>query len=282
MPETGNSRMSEYQKDNSFDLNNTSAYKLSIQISLDGFSFFILDDNNNRLLAWKKTTVTISNENFISRRFTEWQESEELLKKDFRQVEVMYFSPQFTWVPQNYYQKEKNYRLFETLFPETESQKLISVPATDSNDRLLFAVPVDLTDFIKQSFNNLSLNHPVCALLKGLEQADSELDNCLTVWIGVKDFYLVVKKNKKVQVINVFSYIAGNDILYYIISALKQLEISPNKSHLFLSGRLDKVGDLIVKINAYFAEVDYLGPNKELRFNPENVVIPKHQLISLF
>ena len=274
--------MSEFQKDNSFDLNNISAYKLSIQVNLDGFSFFILNNEETRLLAWQYTTVTISSENFIARRLKEWIESEKILCENFNSVNVTYFSGEFTCIPEALFEENKNHSEFRLLFPDLVNQKIVSFRDEKSKTFLLCAIPANLEQLLIQQFNNYTLTHPVQHLIKGLHEIESTSGNRVAIWLDIKKFFITIVRNNQINLVNRFNYLNSNDILYYTILTLKQLEISPQKSFLYLSGHLDKKGDLVVKLNKYFGLVEFLKPNKGLKFDPGKMNIPRHKLISLF
>ena len=72
--------MSELVSYEWFDIEKTYKYILSIQVSLDGFSFSVLSQHEDNVLAFKTNQLKISSAALIPRRFNDWLESEELLK----------------------------------------------------------------------------------------------------------------------------------------------------------------------------------------------------------
>ncbi|MFW6257315.1 MAG: DUF3822 family protein [Prolixibacteraceae bacterium] len=272
--------MVEFITDNSFDLNNTSAYNLSIQVSLDGFSFLILD--KNRLLAWKNTVAKISSEKFIARRLREWLDSEEVLQKKFNDVGVTYFSRKFTCIPEAFFEEDKKEKVCELLFPDLTGQNIVACRTDKSVDRLLCAIPDNLEKLLIKQFSNYLLAHPVQHLTAGLQQVKTASENQMAIWLGAKNLFVTIIKNEQVQLVNQFSFSNSNDVLYFVFSALKQIGISPHKTSLYLSGYPDGTKDLLIKMNKYFERIDFLKPNEEWKLDAENLEIPKHQLISLF
>jgi len=273
--------MSDLVTDSIFDLNKTTVYKLSIQVSLDGFSFFVLDVADNRLLAWCKKSVTISNFSFIARRFEEWLHDEELFQQAFNEVEVVFFSDKFTLVPNNFFEDSQKTELLKLLHDEANNPSVL-YDALDLQYKLVFSVPTPFYNLLNQKFSNHSVHHPLQRLLQGMEKTESKRDKKMALWIGTRFFYLMVLNQGVIQVVNAFSFAVGNDILYFSLSTIKQLDLAPQDVNVYLSGQMDKIGDLVVKLNKYFNQVDFLKPDKYLKYNPEKVVIPKHQLVSLF
>lgn len=273
--------MSDLVTDSLFDFNKTTEYKLSIQVNLDGFSFFVLDTTDNRLLAWCKKSVTISNLSFVARRLEEWLNEEELLQHSFKEVKVLFFSEKFTLVPDNIFEDSQKTELLELMHPNIKNQSVFH-DALNSDYRLLYSVPTSMYKLLNKNFNNCSLHHPLFYLVSGMEKMESKKDKKMALWIGSSFFYLLLLNKGVIQIVNAFNFATGNDILYFSLSAIKQLDFAPKNVNVFLSGQMDKIGDLIVKLNKFFDPVDFLKPDKYLKYNPEKVVIPKHQLISLF
>ena len=98
--------MFEFDTDAAFDIEKTSEYILSIQVSLDGFSFSVVHPGNNRILAFKHTPLKISSESILSRHFESWTSTEDLWTKPFRKTRLIVFSPRFSLIPEIFYQKE--------------------------------------------------------------------------------------------------------------------------------------------------------------------------------
>ena len=90
--------------DNSFDLENSINNILSIRVSPGGFSFSVVNLQNNKLLAFNHSTLKISNEHFIPRRFGEWIDSETILQNKYGQTHVYVDTPKFTFVPEPFFE----------------------------------------------------------------------------------------------------------------------------------------------------------------------------------
>src|SRR6056297_1767752 len=118
--------MHELIKDPGFDLNRTNDYTLSIQVSLDGFSFCVVRKADDRLMAIKNTPVTISEEKFLTRRFSEWIKSEEIPNKTFESVRIIFHTERFTLVPREIFDREKQYALFNLLFLKREEMQILN------------------------------------------------------------------------------------------------------------------------------------------------------------
>jgi hypothetical protein len=89
--------MNALTTDPAFDINRTEEYKLSIQVSLDGFSFSVVHVHENRLLAFGQFPITVSSESFLGRRFTEWLNEVECCKKNIPKFSFITFQKNLPW-----------------------------------------------------------------------------------------------------------------------------------------------------------------------------------------
>src|SRR5680860_695844 len=112
--------------DKSFDLKKTNNYILSIQVSLGGFSFSVVQPQNNQLLVLKHTPLKISKEQFLTRRLKEWINSEEILQKNYRNCRLIVFTEKFTLLPEHLFFEEKSREIMQ-LFYELNADENVKV-----------------------------------------------------------------------------------------------------------------------------------------------------------
>ena len=91
--------------DKSFDPEQTNLYHLSIQISLDGFSFAILDIPKGKYTLLKSTNFFIKRPRLLFMKVRELMTEDEHLNLKYKSIEIVYSSENFTLVPQVFYQQ---------------------------------------------------------------------------------------------------------------------------------------------------------------------------------
>jgi hypothetical protein len=279
MPVTGNKSMHDLITDQSFELKNTSEYKLSIQVSLDGFSFFITHKTQRRLLALKNTRVTISSEKFIARRFAEWANSEEILSKPFSEVAICFITPKFTFIPNQLYEKKKENSIVSLLFDAQVNSQIINNSIDGLQSTLLFSIPVELKNEFDKVFNNYTLIHTGTVLTQQTLQLISNQETSLTLCFSSNNFLLFLQKEGSLILANNFDYNHPNDVLYFALTALKQNNLVPRQCKVLISGQIEKESEYIDLLKNYFGQTYFLLP--DLKFTPEALNEPLHQFISL-
>ncbi|SHJ69125.1 Protein of unknown function [Tangfeifania diversioriginum] len=265
--------------DQSFEPKNISEYKLSIQVSLDGFSFFVTHKTERRLLALKSTRVTISSEKFLARRFAEWANSEEILSKPFSSVTICFITPKFTLVPNELYEKNKASSLVNLLFDAQVKSQIIANAIDELSTTLLFSIPVELKNEFDKVFNSYTLIHTGKVLAQQSLQLIGPQETGLTLFFSPDNFSLFLHKEGTLILTNSFTYSHPNDVLYYSLTALKQYKIAPKQCKVLISGQIEKESDYITLLKNYFGQTYFLLPDFES--TPEPLNEPLHQFISL-
>lgn len=265
--------------DQSFEINNTKEYKLSIQVSLDGFSFFVTHKTERQLLALKNTPVTISSEKFLARRFAEWTISEEILSKPFSAITICFITPIFTLVPMEFHDKGKENSVVNLLFYTQVASQIIDNSIDRLNTKLLFSIPVDLRNEFDRFFKNYTLIHAGTVLTQQIQQIISNEGTGLTLFFSPGSFFLFLQKENDLVLANSFAYNHPNDVLYFVLSAIKQNNIKPRQCKLLISGQIEKEGEYITLLKNYFAQSYFLLP--DFKSTPDKLKEPLHQFISL-
>ena len=248
--------MSELVSHEGFDIEKTYEYILSIQVSLDGFSFSILSQHEDKILASKINLFKISSTALIARRFNDWLEFEELLKKPFRKVRVTIFSEKFTLIPEEYFQDRLKQDIPPLLFGENDEPEIAENIVRELATRVIFTLPPGLNKVIAEQIGECEIVHPVKIILSNLPKTEKE--NGLILLFDAKNFYVVLFKNNKVLLANCFKISHVNDVVYYVLTTLKQLEIPVSKTDLFIIKSVNKLSGIDESLKSYFTEIKEL------------------------
>ncbi len=248
--------MSELVSIDSFDIEKTYEYILSIQVSLDGFSFSVLSQHEDKLLAFKSNQLKISSTSLIPRRFDDWLKSEEFLKKPFKKIRVVVFSQKFTLIPEEYFQDGLKQEIPPLLFGEDDEQEIAENVIGELATRLIFALPKGLNKVISEQIGEYEIVHPIKIILSNLPETGKE--NGLILLFDAKNFYVVLHGKNKVLLTNSFKMTHVNDVVYYVLTILKQMEISTSKTDIFIIESVNKLSGIEESLKPYFTEIKEL------------------------
>lgn len=271
--------MHELITDQSFSLDRTKEYKLSIQVSLDGFSFSLVRIYDNRLVGLKYIPVKISTEKFIARRFGEWIQSEEIFNHEFAEVQVQYNTGNFTALPGVYYQEEKQNELASMLFEQEMISQVISNYDENSEIQFLFTLPVNLFTEVTNKFGNCKIVHPASVLAIKCTSLFQEDENGALLCFSKNSFILLLFSENKLLLANQFNYGHANDLVYYLMAVLNQFKIKPADTKVYLAGEITGKDESEKLLREYFIETNFWYPK-----NPMNTEVFKdnlHRFITL-
>jgi hypothetical protein len=265
--------MHEFVTDKSFDLEKTFEYILSIQVSLNGFSFSVVCPTENKLLAFNHTPLKISSESLITRRFKDWISSERLFSKTFKKVQLILFSKEFTLVPEKYFNSEVKTEIPNLLFEHKRETEIAENFIIDQKSRIVFTLPKGMNKIITEYFGECEIIHPIKLVANKHSKTDKKY--CLRLIIETGNFYITLFKEGKIILANNFDYAHTNDLIYYVLTTLKQLSISPKETELVYSGTLENENTLST-LQKYFIETNEFRAKESLNID-SNFQIPVSQ-----
>lgn len=245
-----------------FKIENTSDYTLSIQVSLNGFSFCISQPGNDSVIAFKATPLKISSLTLLPRRFKEWCSSEPILQKHFQKIRLVLFSNKFTLVPRSLHQNQLNEELSYLLFKDGEQLRMAENLIESLDAKLLFALPDNFQQAIVESIGDYELWHPAKLMVKNLDKVSQA--NMVQLLFNQNYLYVFIKNKNKIIFTNIFTIKHSNDAVYYLLSTLKQFKLSTKETKLLFGGKSPFKNDSIEKLRNYFASCEGYKTNYKL------------------
>ena len=183
-----------------FDLDKSKEYILSIQASLDGFSFSVYDPNSNSILSFHNSNVKISSVDLITRRFEEWLDSKDVLGNPFAKVTFYYHSKDFTTIPESFQASDYN-NVYETLIFDSEKKSVLQKnKIAESNYWAYFTIPTSLKELVVDTFESVEFKHPIESIIfeNKIEQP------VLKLYFTSGYFHLVLNNSGKIELVNTF------------------------------------------------------------------------------
>ena len=265
--------MPDFIKADSFDIEKTNQYKLSIQVSLDGFSFLAVQSAEKQIVACKSTPLNISTDKLIARHLKEWFEKEEFFQSDFEEIRIFIFTERFTIIPDECYSDEYSQELVSVLFGLNYEYSIKKNKVEPLNAHLYFPVHNDIIEILQLLFPNAKYLHPVQTIIQIPQSCNKKNSSVLIPF--KKNFYLLVNRNNKLLLANAFQVSHINDLVYNLINTFQQLETSRAETDLFIAGYFSDETEITRLLKPYFENIGTLKTD-DLVFNPE---ITKNRLL---
>jgi hypothetical protein len=280
--ETGNNFSKHFIEDEGLDLNLTPYYHLSIQISLDGFYFCILDSASNKVLALQsfafqnindwQTVVKTTEENIHKNKF---------LKKKYKSTTVSLVSNKYSLIPTPLFDASKQKEYLQ-LNVETEPSLIIRKDDFKSIDaKILYAVPLGVDLMLRRNFPLCKIVHHLTGLIDSLLLNFQNPSKQVFVNAGETAFDIIITEGKKLIFCNTFSKNSQEDFLYYILFVLEQQRINLFESTITLSGSIEKNGEDYELLGKYIRNLKFAESIDNFQYTYKFNDLPMGSYLSL-
>jgi len=251
-----------------FDLDKSQEYILSIQVSLNGFSFSVIWPADNKLLAFKTTQLKKPDKESFTQQFEEWFDSHDIFLNSFKKVRIIVFSENFSLVPEKFISEEIKRNVQTLLFSKKNNSEITERHIKLLESKLVFGVLAGLKDLLKKKLKSYQLIHPVELIIKQLP--DTKEKYRLALLFNSKDLYVVLGSDNNIELVNCFKINHPNDVIYHLLASLKQTDISPKSTEIFYSGEINMEKEILTQLKNYFSSVKPLSGKKPLEFKNED------------
>ena len=249
--------------------------KLSIQFSLDGFSFCISDLESDESLFF--TTYFFNNSlnspvdllNNIKSIFKE----DTNLQLEYTKVEAIHENNLSTLVPSAYFD-ENELESYLKHNIKTLKNDFITFDALHNIEAHNVYIPfVNINNFLFQHFGEFEFNHHLTILIDKLITLNNSDDKVMYVDVAKNSFNIIIIENKKLILANSFSYNSKEDFIYYVLFTAEQIQLNTEEFKLYFTGEINTTSE-IYKIAYKYIKNIYFLESKNAIF--KDLDTPKH------
>jgi hypothetical protein len=238
--------------DQTFQPETTGEKILSIQASLNGFSFSIVCPQQKKLLYFKDFSLKISNTNLLSRHFESLFSEATILQNNFHRIFPIYHSQNFTLVPEQFCHKQIDKEITPLLFENNDQLSWLHNKIDSLEAELLFAIPASFKEALRKRWPLARTIHPL-ELLIGRE-TNAENQNCLQLLFENDHFSLALYCNNTLKLINNFSFKHPNDVVFFVLTVLRQFSIPAKNISVQYAGNIGAHAGLEELIQKHFPQ----------------------------
>ena len=267
--------------DETFDLNYTSEYHLSIQLGLDGFSFCVLDTIQKKYVALQHHSLIASKSQFLAQKVKAIFDSEEKLNQHYKSVLVDFSTQKATLVPDAFFDSRHALQLLSTNFDTERNEQACTCRLDGFDQVLVFAYPQDLNDFFQARFTDYQLRHKSCSLIQtALEQSHTDRKT-LIIHFEKKFFRIIVLNRDRIDLYNSFYYKTEADFLFHTLNICKQLDIDAENDEILIGGFTGSDSSFVRQLRKYFLQIRFLKPTQALYYSYTLSKTPEHYFATL-
>ncbi len=238
--------------------------ELSIQISLSGLSFCILNRNTQTVSYLK--TVDFGKQLIPFEALDQLKnffDTESALQQDFKEVRVIHDNNLSTLVPQSLFNEDHlaDYLKFNSKILKSDFITFDSIEINRSEN--VYVPYININNYIYDKFGDFTFKHVSTVLIEEILKTEKNLETT-KAYVNVSNdhFEILIVKNGKLLLYNSFAYKTKEDFIYYILFCLEQLQLSPETTNLIFLGDIDANDDLYVIAYKYIRLV-FLGKRED-------------------
>jgi Protein of unknown function (DUF3822) len=232
---------------------------LSIQVSLNGFSFCIRRSGDQKLLLFQHSEMKISSAPLIARRLEDWLNENEIIQAGYKEVHVTILDTVFTLIPQPIDNEQNRTDFMRLMFDAPVLESFIT-QMENLNIILCYTLPEGLNEVLVRYFPAFRLHHVVESILQSNRKSQEQ--NELRLLFEEKDMYLTLLQRDKPVLCNSFRINHANDAVYFILTILKQFHVSTRKLSVLTGGKTRFLKELTTTLSGYFSNIGDLNPSE--------------------
>ncbi|MBT8282313.1 MAG: DUF3822 family protein [Muriicola sp.] len=224
-------------------------YKLSIQVSLNGLSFCILDSIGKKIIRSETYRFRYKLNPFEAQKeLTAFIKSQGITEYSFSEVVAVHRNDLFSLVPKVLFNPKElpNYLKYNA---KILANDLLEYDEITSFDLVNVYVPfANINNDIYDLFGDFEFKHHGTVLIETLLAGNNTgNDPICYAYITPEELDLIIIQNKKLIFFNNFSYNTPEDFLYYLMFSIEQLQFDINDIKLRVFGSIEE-GDALYEL----------------------------------
>jgi len=250
--------------DSSFDSNQISNLHLSIELSSSSLSYCIIDTQKYRCLLLSSRKLETDN-------LLEIFSNDDYLSQNFKSKSISFVNFANTLVPFELYEKKDKENLFalnhelndEVLLEDNLREEIIN----------LHAVPKLFFQTIKNILPEAALRSQSSILINNFTNLNLKVE---TMFLYLKDSFvnIVVTKGKNLLFQNKFNYVTKEDLLFYVLFSIQELNFSNEDINTIVYGNVTE--DEFSILYDYIRNIKYGNKLKDISCSNEFNSIENH------
>lgn len=262
------------------DLAHSEKYSLSIRLVSNGFSFCIYNPTDAEVFHFQET--------HFGEKKTYLENIQKLIfdygffTQPFKETRVTIVSPNYTIVPDAFFEEKKKKELFAFNFNDAEGT-ILSKTLLPENLHFLFQIEEDLHSFLCRNVWNPQFTHHASALISAFStyKVLAESNRC---FVDFHDNFISVFcfNESKLLSANTYATPTTGNALYFIASVWEQLPLDQSKDRLFISGNSPLLANTVETLKKLIKNIEFTDFQQKMAISPEQKkAIPTDLLVQL-
>ncbi|MDD4086943.1 MAG: DUF3822 family protein [Bacteroidales bacterium] len=256
--------------DKSFKQDYSKNFQMTIRIAPDGFSFVIFSPEKQRFVGLETYSFSARNEVIsLVNILDEIIMKHAWIAYPYQQVRVLVENNHMALVPNPLYdEKEKGtYLAFAQAFQENSRISSDLLKTADAS--VVYYISNVLMAKIKDLWANARVHHISSAFIESvlITNKNKQFDSAVFVQVRNRCFDMLVIEDQKFKFYNIFRFNTKEDFIYFLLFAMEQQQLNPEKTPLILSGAIEQSSAIFEISERYIRNISFETRNKNFDYS---------------
>jgi hypothetical protein len=259
-------------------------YKLSIQLSLDGFYFSIYHPEQNKFLSLESISFGMGkNQDEYINWLKDLIKSHEWLKLPFDEVKLLIEINKSTLIPDPLFDKNELETYVNFNFKQQEGLQLNHDIVSTLDAHIVYAYPGKVIECVREFYPELIFKSHSSNLIESLILKYKNAIQQKRTFVHVRRNHLdiIILEGKKLLYFNTFNFRTKEDFIYYVIFVIEQLGLNPEEIDLILLGLIDQQSGLFDMIYKYVRNIRFIESDENRKYSYIFDEFPSHYYYNL-
>ena len=242
--------------------------ELSIQLSLSGLSFCILNKDSNTIIEVKELRFEKRLNPFeVLDELKVLFENESTLNNSFTNVTIVHNNDLSTLVPEALFNKNHvaDYLKFNSKILKSD---FIAYDSILENSSVNVYVPyININNYIYDKFGTFIFKHISSVLIESILRIEkASTTPKVYIHVSLNHFEIIIIKEGKLELYNTFVYNSKEDFIYYILFTAEQLNLNPETLNLVFIGDITEDDEIYNIAYKYIRNISFGNRNDDFEY----------------
>lgn len=194
------------------------------------------------------------------------------ITKNYQKVYISVLNSHFTLIP-TAFKNEINADILQFGTGLTITKNTIE--HSINNFIVCYTLDQELKQYLEKTFPIAFIRHAGAVTLSLFNTLPTLINCDLLLNLNFGSIEIAVKQKSNLQFYNVFNYQTNEDIIYYLLFTLEQLNLNPLLVKVVIAGQLKTTDNIIVSLKKYIKHINFII-NDTVIFPKNELTIPNH------
>jgi hypothetical protein len=248
------------KKISKISLKKTKDIALSIQFSLDGFSFCVTNTETKEKIYFTEYQFdeTLNSPEELLEKIEYIFKTNTNLQLEYNAVSVIHKNNLATLVPSKFFDQNflTSYLNFNIKTLGTDFIAFDEITYMDAKN--VYVPYININNYLFQNFGEFEYRHYRTILIEKLLMLEGSNEKKMYINVSKNSFDIVVLENKKIIFSNSFLYHKKEDFIYYILFTAEQIQLNTAIFKLYFMGEIEVESDIYKIAYKYIKNIFFL------------------------